>query len=286
MQELVPLTGGVLVRVAVRLGAVTPPPGKPRLHRWVLGLFAVVLTVVGLACGVAPALAAGAADDVGRVHGRSVSAAFVNHDSDLFEVEVVGQGGSSTLETTAGHPFWDVSRGGWVRADQLGVGDVLASADGRRVRVGGVQATPGAADRWDLSVEVDHDFFVLAGSVPVLVHNCPINPGNATNSGDEFVNLASQARTTHILQGDATGGGHLWPGGVGKSPFPESWSGDRVMHEISDIATDPVAWADGTNQGTRAVLNGTRGGVDLRVVVDRGTGEIITGHPTNLPRNP
>lgn len=58
------------------------------------------------------------------------------------------------------------------------------------------------------------------------------------------------------------------------------------MHAISDIATDPAAWENAVQQGSRTVLGGTRGGVDIRVVVDSGTGEIVTGFPTNLPRNP
>lgn len=105
-------------------------------------------------------------------------------------------------------------------------------------------------------------------------------------AADDFVDLASSSRRTHILQGDATGCGHLWPGAAGKTPFPQSWSGNRIMHEISDIATDPAEWRNAVPQGSRTVLTGTRGGVDIRVVVDSRTGEIITGYPTNLPRNP
>lgn len=129
---------------------------------------------------------------------------------------------------------------------------------------------------------------MLAGSAGAAVGSAALRyeANLTTKSGDEFVNLASQARTTHILQGDATGGGHLWPGGAGKSPFPQSWSGDRIMHEISDIATDPAAWRSGVPQGGRTILTGTRDGVDIRVVVDTRTGEIITGYPTNVPRNP
>lgn len=58
------------------------------------------------------------------------------------------------------------------------------------------------------------------------------------------------------------------------------------MHEISDIATDPAAWRTAITQGSRTVLTGTRGGVDIRVVVDSRTGDIITGYPTNIPKNP
>ncbi len=58
------------------------------------------------------------------------------------------------------------------------------------------------------------------------------------------------------------------------------------MHQISDIATDPAAWGNATTQGGRTVLTGMRDGVQVRVIVDSRTGEIITGYPTNLPRNP
>lgn len=107
----------------------------------------------------------------------------------------------------------------------------------------------------------------------------------APRMADDFADLASPARRTHILRGDASGGGHLWPGAAGKPPFPRSWSGDRIMHEISDVARDPTAWCGAIPQGSRTVLTGTRGGVDIRVVVDSRTGEIITGYPTNLVRN-
>jgi hypothetical protein len=110
---------------------------------------------------------------------------------------------------------------------------------------------------------------------------------DAAKSADEFVNLASSQRTTHILTGDATGGGHLFPGGAGKSSFPQSWSADRVMHEISDVATDPLS-SFVTGRGGRTVVNGTRDGIDLRVILGnpREGGGIITGFPTNVPRNP
>jgi hypothetical protein len=58
------------------------------------------------------------------------------------------------------------------------------------------------------------------------------------------------------------------------------------MHEISDIATDPAAWRNAVPQGRRTVLTGTRDGVDIRVIVDSRSGDIVTGYPTNLPRNP
>jgi hypothetical protein len=58
------------------------------------------------------------------------------------------------------------------------------------------------------------------------------------------------------------------------------------MHQISDIATDPAAWRNAITQGRKTALTGVRGGVDIRVIVDTATNEIITGYPTSLPRNP
>lgn len=117
---------------------------------------------------------------------------------------------------------------------------------------------------------------------------CALYRGSvAANAGrhgaDEFVDLASAARRNHILYGDATGGGHLWPGLPGKTPFPKEWSADRVMHEISDVATDPSSIFR-PGRGGSTIATGTRDGVDIRVILR--DGDIITGYPTNLPRNP
>lgn len=118
--------------------------------------------------------------------------------------------------------------------------------------------------------------------------DAPVGGGclSAPRATDEFVDLTTASRRNHILYGDGTGGGHLYPGLPGKSPFPQSWSADRVLHEISDIATDPAARGNAIGQGDRTVLTGTRSGVDICVIVDTRTGEIITGYPTSIPPNP
>jgi hypothetical protein len=104
--------------------------------------------------------------------------------------------------------------------------------------------------------------------------------------GPEEVNLATEATTTHILMVDATGGGHLWPGLTGKTSFPLSWSSGQIMNAVSDIATSPTAWQNAVTQGSRSILSGTEDGVEIRVIVNTETGDIISGYPTNLPRNP
>ena len=111
----------------------------------------------------------------------------------------------------------------------------------------------------------------------------------APNAGGN-VNLASPQRTTHILDGDATGGGHLWPGQPGKTPFPQSWSRERIMHEVSDIASDPAqTWVQQTGKPgslytkagdpARFVGIGERGGVRIKVVIEPAGEGIITALP-------
>ncbi|MGV1761854.1 EndoU domain-containing protein [Rhizobium sp. A22-96] len=109
-------------------------------------------------------------------------------------------------------------------------------------------------------------------------------------------NLASEARTNHILYGDGpNSGGHLWPGQPGKTVFPKSWNADKVMSTISDIATDPaLSWKPQTGSGglftksgkpARFVVTDANGnlpivdGVPVRVVIEPAGEGIITAFP-------
>ena len=65
--------------------------------------------------------------------------------------------------------------------------------------------------------------------------------------------------------------------------FPESWSRGQIMHEISDVATDPSSIFR-TGRGGSTIVTGTRDGVDIRVIIRNG--DIVTGYPTNVLRNP
>ncbi|ANP44471.1 hypothetical protein ATE48_00305 [Candidatus Viadribacter manganicus] len=123
--------------------------------------------------------------------------------------------------------------------------------------------------------------------VPDTVLNCQTGgcPGDdsAPAQTDTPPDLTDDRGRGHILDGDDTGGGdRAGTGEPGKSEFPAEWSDDRIVGEISDVATDPAS--DRQTQGGRTVSEGTRDGVDIRSV-DDGV-RIITGYPTNRPRNP
>ena len=108
-------------------------------------------------------------DDEG---GRSVEHTWLNHDSDLVDVTITTKdGSSSTLHTTANHPFWDATTKSWTPAGELKTGDHLASTSDDESVVTAVARVHGESDRYNLTVEQLHTYYVVAGGVPVLVHN-------------------------------------------------------------------------------------------------------------------
>ena len=92
----------------------------------------------------------------------------------------------------------------------------------------------------------------------------------------------------HILDGDASGGGHRPGTGIsGKSEFPAGWSDDKIIQAIAEVASDPASTVK-PGAGGRQIVEGARDGVDIRAVVEPNSGgrRIVTGFPLNLPRNP
>ncbi|MBC3840548.1 hypothetical protein GXW82_10695 [Streptacidiphilus sp. 4-A2] len=83
------------------------------------------------------------------------------------------------------HLFWDATSRDWVPADQLQPGHALRT-DGTRAVVADVQRGHGSAYRYNLTVDQLHTYYVLAGSTPVLVHNCQLALGWRTKGTAEW----------------------------------------------------------------------------------------------------
>jgi RHS repeat-associated protein len=86
----------------------------------------------------------------------------------LFHVEVAGPGGGEIL-STGSHPFW--TDRGWVVAEELTNDDMLLDDTGRQVSIASLAIESRDAATYNLTVEGDHTFFVVAGHRSVLVHN-------------------------------------------------------------------------------------------------------------------
>lgn len=99
----------------------------------------------------------------------------------------------------------------------------------------------------------------------------------------------SPARRTHILDGDATGGGH-GPGrkAAGKSEFPATLTDDEIIAGIEAIANDPACYPGGTipTSAGRYKVSGDIKGVKTTIIVDPSKGDVITAWPEGVPRNP
>jgi len=108
------------------------------------------------------------------------------------------------------------------------------------------------------------------------------------NVTEEFnrASAISPQRRTHILYGDATGGGHLF--GTGKpckSEFPKHWDEETIIKEVDLIAAnDNLNWEQQRNG--YYVTEQKVGTVNVRVVKGRKNEQVITAYPTNVPRNP
>ncbi len=112
-------------------------------------------------------------------------------------------------------------------------------------------------------------------------------PGSNASAGGRPIALwpivLTPQRRIHILDGDASGGGHGIGRGIpGKSEFllPD----EMVIDDIISIATDPtLTWTMQPNGRIR--IDGTRFPHDITVILEGDGMTIVTAFPTNVPRN-
>ncbi|XVU27708.1 polymorphic toxin-type HINT domain-containing protein [Actinoplanes sp. CA-054009] len=131
-----------------------------------------------------------------------------DHDKHFVDVTVDGE---EKLTTTETHPFWSETRQAWVDAGDLRVGELLRTEQGDRVRVGALREYEDEKRTYDLTVDDLHTYYVLAGDVPVLVHNVgglPSAPGFITldttgpscplSQRKEYYNMSTEGATPDV----------------------------------------------------------------------------------------
>jgi hypothetical protein len=90
----------------------------------------------------------------------------------------------------------------------------------------------------------------------------------------------SPARRVHILDGDASGGGHRFGTKQNNSKFPQNWSDHDIISSVEEVANDQQGSSFlKASRGCCKVI-GKRKGVVIVVIVDPRTGEIVTAHPS------
>src|SRR5438094_474459 len=93
------------------------------------------------------------------------------------------------ITTTARHLFWERTTRSWVPVAGLKPNQQLETPGAGRASVVAARSYKGAARTFNLTVDAVHTYYVLAGHVPVLVHNAnskcrPIVLGKSRVNGD------------------------------------------------------------------------------------------------------
>lgn len=110
-----------------------------------------------------------------------VTAVHITHtDRDYTDVAIGTTQGLATITGTDHHPYWDVTTHAWTDANQLRVGDRLQTRGGATVTIRARRDYTAALVTYNLTVDTLHTYYVLAGNMPVLVHNSSCDLTNLT----------------------------------------------------------------------------------------------------------
>ena len=106
-------------------------------------------------------------------------------------------------------------------------------------------------------------------------------PANATKPREAKL---SDRRRRHILDGTEEGSGGHGPGRntPNKDNFPSDWSDEKTIEAILDVANDPASTRYPGRKG-KTIVEGTRDGVDIRIIIDKTGKSIVSAYPTNVP---
>ncbi|WIX79247.1 RHS repeat-associated core domain-containing protein [Amycolatopsis carbonis] len=108
--------------------------------------------------------------DSGKLEQHAVTAIHVTADDrDRVDVQLAG-GGDQVIHATEHHQIWEARTHHWVEAGQLQPNDQVRSSTSIATVVR-VLHHVGRGKTYDLTVENQHTYYVLAGNTPVLVHN-------------------------------------------------------------------------------------------------------------------
>jgi len=156
---------------------------------------------------------------------REVTELHRNVDKEFSDVTVRDQDGKTvTLKATENHPFWNDTDKKWTEAEDLKPGTKLKTAGKGTVVVAKVKTYAATKEMRDLTIADIHTYYVLAGTTPVLVHNCGNGVVGNGKPGDlPFEQMAADfegvsaiaAGSAGFSQAAAGGGRYLWTVGEG-----------------------------------------------------------------------
>ncbi|WP_331721196.1 polymorphic toxin-type HINT domain-containing protein [Streptomyces sp. NBC_00454] len=99
--------------------------------------------------------------------------------------EAAPRGPPAKITSTYHHPYWSETRHQWVDAGELTTGEQLRQPNGTTLTVTATHNYPYAVTTHNLTVDDFHTYYVLAGATPVLVHNCELSYGEASEKANQ-----------------------------------------------------------------------------------------------------
>ncbi|MER7212581.1 polymorphic toxin-type HINT domain-containing protein [Streptosporangium sp. NPDC000239] len=216
--------------------------------------------------------------ETGKTEAKPVTALISGKgEKQLVTITTSTDGGkSSSLTSTAIHPFWVQYGPGWVNADHLASGMWLRTSTTAHTRVTAIKHWTAQQRVHNLTIADIHTYYVLAGDTPVLVHNagpCGLDPNAASSSGmlpdRGGYSVAGRALQKHAGRDGNPNG---WPTPTGRQNS-EAWNktGQDMLDEFL------------TNPGTTSVnTRGRVGGqwqdvIDMRLPDGRGARFTLSG---------
>ncbi|GAA0256441.1 hypothetical protein GCM10010492_66710 [Saccharothrix mutabilis subsp. mutabilis] len=97
-------------------------------------------------------------------------------DKDYADLTIATPDGNKTIRATAHHPIYNATAKRWVDAGDLDPGDQLNTPGNGRAAIQATRHYTATLRTYNLTIDVVHTYYVLAGSTSVLVHNsggCP-----------------------------------------------------------------------------------------------------------------
>lgn len=89
------------------------------------------------------------------------------------------RGPPAEITSTYHHPYWSETRHQWVDAGEVKPGEQLRQPNGTPLTVQSRHNYPFAVTTHNLTVTDLHTYYVLAGTAPILVHNCDLTDDDA-----------------------------------------------------------------------------------------------------------
>ncbi|MFE3648698.1 polymorphic toxin-type HINT domain-containing protein [Streptomyces sp. NPDC059152] len=150
-------------------------------------------------------------------------------DRDFVELTIADPRGNGTVRSTAHHLFYDVTTSKWTKASALKPGDRVQTTGKSVATVRAVHAYRAAVRTYNLSVDGVHTYYVVAGDIPVLVHNCAMKRDAKSLKGVKAPRQYGGLDTAHVRD-------NHFPGGKGVTSQKDLWPANMTNTRLEQIA--------------------------------------------------